>query len=324
MNVTNNYGVNLLMAVWLLNDDYDHDHTPKTISMSAIIKPLKKTILAKRVEAAHKSVDVADLMSSALGSAIHDAVEAVWLNDSKRTAALKKLGVPEDVIKSILVNPEPHELFEGCIPVYLEQRAVREFMGYRITGKYDAIADGRVNDTKTTGVYSYMSGGKDLDYIKQLSGYKWLNPDKVTDHIGQINFAFTDWQSFRANQDPNYPEKRLITKEFILLSDAEVEAFIRQRIEDLEKYMDAPESEIPECSREDLWMGDPVYKYYSDPTKAASGGRATKNFADPDEAQRFLMEKGKGIIVPVEGAPKACGYCDAFEICKQKDRYEQL
>lgn len=324
MNVTNHYGVNLLMAVWLLNDDYDHDHTPKTISMSTLIKPLKKAILAKRVEAKNRSVDVADLMASGLGSAIHDAIEAVWLNKEKREASLRKLGIPEDVIASILVNPAKEDLFEGCIPVYLEQRVVREFMGYRITGKYDAIADGRVNDTKSTGVFSYMKGTKDEDYRKQLSGYKWLNPDKVTDPVGQINFAFTDWQGFRAAQDPAYPEKRLITKEFILLDDAGVEAFIKQRIEDLERYMDAPEEDIPPCTPEDLWMDPPKYKYYSDPSKIASGGRSTKNFDDPDEAQRFLMEKGKGQIVKVEGTPKACGYCDAFDICKQKDRYEQL
>ena len=324
MNITNNYGVNLLMAVWLLNDNYDHDHTPKTISVSTIIKPLKKSIMGKRVEAKNRVTDVADLMASGLGSAIHDAVEAVWLDKEKRERSLRKLGIPDDVIASILVNPKPEELFEGCIPVYLEQRVVREFMGYRITGKYDAVADGRVNDTKSTGTYSYTKGSKDEDYRKQLSAYKWLNPDKVTDHVGQINFAFTDWQSYMAARDPNYPEKRLITKEFTLLNDTQVEDFLRERIEALEKYMDAPEEDIPPCTPEDLWMDPPKYKYYSDPTKIAAGGRATKNFDDPDEAQRHLLEKGKGTILTVLGTPKACGYCEGFEACKQKDKYEQL
>lgn len=324
MNITNNYRVNLLIAVWLLNDDYDFDNTPKTISMSTIIKPLKKLIMGQRVEAKHKVIDVADLMASALGSAIHDAVEAVWTNKTKREASLRKLGIPEDVIASIIVNPKPEELFEGCIPVYLEQRVVREFEGWRITGKFDAIADGRVNDTKTTGVFSYMKGTKDEDYRSQLSGYKWLNPDKVTDPVGQINFVFTDWQSFRANQDPAYPEKRMITKEFQLLDDQAVEAFIRKRIQDLEKYINLPEEEIPECTPEDLWMDPPVHKYYSDPSKITSGGRATKNFSDPEEAKRHLMEKGKGQIVTVEGSPKACGYCDGFEVCKQRQKYDQF
>lgn len=324
MQYTNNYGVNLLLAVWLLNDNYDHDHRPKTISASTLIKPLKKTILAKRVAKELKSVDVADMMASGLGSAIHDAIEAVWLNKEKREASLRKLGIPEEVIASILINPTDEELYEGCIPVYFEIRNERQLAGWNITGKFDAVADGRVHDFKSTGTYSYTKGTKDTDYLLQLSIYKWLNPVIVIDPTGQINFAFTDWQSFMANRDPAYPEKRMISKEFMLLDAEGVERFIKEKLALLEKYMDAPEEEIPECSAEDLWMDPPKFKYYSDPSKIASGGRATKNFDDPDEAQRYLMEKGKGQIVKVEGAPKACGYCDAFEVCKQKDRYEQL
>lgn len=324
MNITNRYQVPLLMAVWLLNDNYDHDNTPKTISASTIIKPLKKYILGKRVNRDTASMDVADLMASALGSAIHDSLEAVWLDDVKRGKALTQLGIPQDVQDSILINPTPEQLTANPdgIPVYFEQRAKREFMGWIISGKFDQVADGRVQDTKSTGVFSYIKGNKDEDYRKQLSIYRWLNPTLVTDHIGQINFAFTDWQGFRAKQDPNYPEKRFESKEFVLLSDQQVEALIQRRLEDLAKYWDAAEADIPECTREDLWQDEPVYKYYSDPKKVTEGGRATKNFSDPALAQQHMLEKGKGVVVPVEGQPKACGYCDAFEICEQRKRYD--
>lgn len=326
MNITNHYNVPLLTAVWLLNDNYDHNHEPRTISASALIKPLKKFILGKRVNRENASVDVADLMASALGSAIHDSLEAVWLDDKKRGKALTQLGIPQDVQDDILINPTPEQLAikPNAIPVYFEQRASRLFHGWTITGKFDQVADGRVQDTKSTGVFSFMKGNKDEDYRNQLSIYKWLNPGIVTDAIGQINFVFTDWQAFRAKQDPNYPEKRFDSKEFQLLSDQLVEELIRKRLDDLAKYWDVPEKELPECTPADLWMDPPVYKYYSDPSKVAGGGRATKNFSDPAEAQRFFAEKGKGIIITVEGKPKACGYCDAFEICKQKDKYEHV
>jgi hypothetical protein len=324
MNVTNNYGVNLLMAVWLLNDDYDHDHRKNVISASSLIKPLKKFILSKRVDSKTKQVDVADLMASGLGSSIHDAIEAVWLDPIKRGKALTKLGIPEHVQKSILVNPTQEQLYDGCIPLYFEQRVERTFGDYIITGKYDAVADGRVNDTKSTGVFSYMKGNKDQDYINQLSIYKWLNPEIVTDPIGQINFAFTDWQGFMASRNADYPEKRLISKTFVLLPDTQVEALIKKRLDDLNKYMDALEEDIPECTKEDLWMDPPVYKYYADPSKVAAGGRSTKNYSDPQEAVARQIKEGKGVVVPVLGAPKACGYCDAYEICKQKDRYEHV
>ena len=324
MKVTNHYNVPLITAVWLLNDNYDFDNRPKTISTTTLLKPLKKFILSRRVNKAESSIDVADLMATALGSAIHDSIEAVWKDDAKRNAALEKLGVPAQVRDLILINPKMEDIKEDSIPVFFEQRAERQFQGWTITGKYDQIADGRVQDVKSTGVFSFMTGKKDEDYINQLSILKWLNPDKVTDTTGQINFVFTDWQSFRAKQDPNYPEKRFDSVEYPLKNDQLVENFISNKLKLIEQYMDTPEEEIPECTQEDLWQDAPVFKYYSDPSKASSGGRATKNFSDKDDAHRFLMEKGKGIVIPVEGKPRACGYCDAFEVCKQKDRYELL
>jgi hypothetical protein len=40
------------------------------------------------------------------------------------------------------------------------------------------------------------------------------------------------------------------------------------------------------------------------------------------EAQAFMVEKaGKGVIKTVPGEVKACEYCPAFTICKQKDSY---
>ena len=326
MQVTNHYGVNLLLAVWLVNDNYDHDPDPKAISASALVKPLKKYILGKRVHPANKKMDVADLMASALGSSIHDAIEAVWVDDVKRTKSLDKLGIPRAVQERIKINPDPATVTEDDIPIYFEQRSERLFNGWRITGKFDAVAEGEVNDFKTTGTYSYTKGKKDDDYRYQLSIYKWLNPEIITvTENGKINFGFTDWQGFRANQDAKYPEKRFVTSNYDLMSNAEVEARIAQRLKDIEKYKDAPEDEIPECTPDDLWMDDPTYKYYSDPAKANQpGARSSKNFSCPNEAQAYLMEKGKGIIKTVLGSPKACGYCDAFEICEQKDRYEQL
>lgn len=326
MNITNHYRVPLLMAVWLLNDNYEYDNSPKTISASAIIKPLKKYILGKRVNRNEATVDVADLMASALGNAIHDSLEAVWADDKKRTKALTQLGIPPSVQEAILINPTPEEVAanpEG-IYLYFEQRAKRQFKDWIISGKFDQVADGRVQDTKSTGVFSFMKGNKDEDYRDQLSIYKWLNPELVTDPIGQINFVFTDWQGFRAKTDPNYPEKRFESKEFTLLSDQQVEALIDKRLNDLVTYWDADQKDIPECTPADLWMDPPTYKYYADPSKVTGGGRSTKNFSDPVEANKMLMEKGKGVVIPVQGSPKACGYCDAFEICKQKDRYEQL
>ena len=44
-------------------------------------------------------------------------------------------------------------------------------------------------------------------------------------------------------------------------------------------------------------------------------------FDKESEAVLFQQEKGKGIIIKEAGEPKACGYCSAFTICEQRQRY---
>ena len=46
-----------------------------------------------------------------------------------------------------------------------------------------------------------------------------------------------------------------------------------------------------------------------------------RNFDNLAEANAFKNEKGKGVVVTKLGEPKACEYCPAFDICKQKDAY---
>jgi hypothetical protein len=244
-----------------------------------------------------------------------------------------------------LINPSDAELDafvvrtnKEPIPVYLEQRMYRYHRGYVIGGKYDNITDGIVNDTKSTTAYSWLFGGKDHDYRIQGSIYRWLDADGYEDHedpLGskfrpritedymRVNFVFTDWQKVQARSNPAYPQKRAEYKEITLLDVMETERWINDKIRLIEKFKDAPESEIPECTPEELWMSDPSYKYYADPAKANKpGARSTKNFTDLTEARIFQAEKGgKGVIKTILGAPKRCEFCPAFQVCTQKDRY---
>lgn len=49
--ITNNTGVSLAMAVWLVNDDYDYQKAkPNYISVTTLLKPLRQIVLPRRVE----------------------------------------------------------------------------------------------------------------------------------------------------------------------------------------------------------------------------------------------------------------------------------
>lgn len=326
MKITNNFNISLALAVWLLHDEYDYVNEPNYISVTTLMKPLRHIILPRRIPRELVETDVSDFIARALGHSLHDSIEKAWAKGFRRSLAL--LGYPETVIDRVRINPTPEELAStpNAIPIYLEQRAKKTVTvngkTWTVGGKFDMVAEGIVHDNKSTSAYTWVYGGRDEEHQQQGSLYRWLNPDKITEDFIRINYIFTDWQKAQAKQNPNYPQKRVESKDIVLLSEAEVQRWVEWKLQLVMKYWDAPERDIPNCTDEELWMSDPKFKYYADPAKTS--GRSTKNFDSLLEANAFKAEKGnKGIIITVPGEPKRCDYCDAFPICTQKDRYFQ-
>lgn len=315
--LTNVTGIDLPLAVWLASDDYDFRQDGHSISATALLKPIRQILLREQLTTDNRDTpDVSDFIASRLGHSIHDGIEQAWKRHYK--TALKKLGYPDKLIDLVKINPE--SVGKDEIPVWLEQRGTRELKGYNISGKFDMVLEGCLRDFKSTSVYSYIKGNKDEDYKLQGSIYRWIHHDKVTaDHMF-IQFIFTDWQKSMAKSNPDYPQQRVLNHRIELMSLEDTEAWILNKLNQLEKYADRPEHEIPHCSDAELWRGETVYKYFSNPAKL--DGRATKNFSDLSEANAFLASKGgKGVVVTVPGKVKACSYCPAFPICTQKDLY---
>lgn len=326
MKITNNFNISLSLAVWLLHDEYDYVNEPNYISVTTLMKPLRHIILPRRIPRELVEIDVSDFIARALGHSLHDSIEKSWVKGFRRCLAL--LGYPEAVIDRVRINPTPEELAAtpNAIPIYLEQRAKKTVTvngkTWTVGGKFDMVAEGIVHDNKSTSAYTWVYGGRDDEHQQQGSLYRWLNPDKITEDFIRINYIFTDWQKSQAKQNPNYPQKRVESKDIVLLSEAEVQRWVEWKLQLVMKYWDAPERDIPNCTDEELWMSDPKFKYYADPAKTS--GRSTKNFDSLLEANAFKAEKGnKGIIITVPGEPKRCDYCDAFPICSQKDKYQK-
>lgn len=323
MKVVNNSNTSMSVALWLASDGYDLSGAipDNLISATALLKPVRATILSRRAQAQgmEKVADVADLVPSRLGHAFHDSVEQAWKSDD-RVKNLQKLGIPKRVAEKVHVNPSKEYLEENpdTIPIYMEIRSRKEIEGYTVSGKFDFVADGRVEDFKSTSTFSYTMGNKDEDYRLQGSIYKWLNPDIITEDHMAIQFLFTDWSAKLAKAGKGYPQNRVLEHRIKLLTVEETEEFIRDRVKTIERYRLSPEDELPLCTDKELWRSAPTYKYYADPTKLI---RSTRNFKDRDEAMKFKATKGKGIVVEAGGEVKACAYCPAFNLCTQKDRY---
>lgn len=314
MNYINTQAVPLSLAVFLATDNYDYNDDPFTISATSLLKPLRQLILGSRASSQDNGVDLSGMLSSRMGNAIHDAVERSWVHNYKN--AMAALRYPKSVIDRVVINPENPS--EDQIAVYLEQRSTRKVGKWTISGKFDFVGDGRVEDFKSTSVFTAIHGTKDEDYIWQLSIYRWLNPNLITQDEGAIQWIFTDWVRAKAMADKNYPQNRHVEKIFPLKTIQETDSFIKRKLELIERYWDAPEDKIPECSIDELWQSDPTFKYYKDPTKTA---RSTKNFDNKQEAYARLREDGGvGLVKEVPGTVKACKYCPGFGECTQKDR----
>lgn len=320
MKITNHHDISLPLAVWLLHDDYDHIHEPNYISATSLLKSIKQLILSRRVEKSDLEIDLSTFVASRIGTAVHDSIEKAWRTSGSQ--AMARLGYPGQITKNLMINPSQEQLSENkaIIPVWFEQRSFREIAGFKVGGKFDLVLDGRLFDYKTTSVWTYIKGSKNEDYALQGSIYRWLNPDLITsDHIF-IQFLFTDWQRRETKTNPNYPKSKILEHPVQLLSIAETERFMRAKLHDLARLADAPEEDLPACTDKDLWRSEPSYKYYSDPTKTM--GRSTRTYDNMADAQKFMAEKnGKGVVRIVPGEVKACEYCPAFTICKQKDLY---
>ncbi len=314
----NESGAALSVAVYLATDTYDF--VPGVVSATALMKPVRQQILRSRVPAANRTGDILNMVKSRLGTSIHDGIEKAWNDVDGRQVALASLGIPKPVIDRIVVNPEG-ELKPDAIPVYMEKRSFRTIRDRQVSGKFDFVAEDRVEDFKSTGTFTWTKGVKDADYQLQLSIYRWLNPDIIKQDTGAVRFFFTDWAAYKVQSEKGYPTHPVMTKNIPLLTLEETEAYIGNKLDMFDKYKDADETTIPECTDEELWRRPDEWKVYKDPNnlkRCMSGGK----FDNSAAASLFNQEKtgGAGFIKHIPGQVGMCKYCDGFEACTQKDR----
>ena len=99
----------------------------------------------------NKTVDIADMGAARMGSAIHSACEAAWKNEDTVREALRTLGAGDSAVRNVKINPT--EVKPGDMPIYVEQRVEKEIDGFIISGQFDLVLAGTVNDYKSATVW---------------------------------------------------------------------------------------------------------------------------------------------------------------------------
>lgn len=316
---SNNHAISLPLAVWLARDEYDHDDRPNVISATSLLKSVRQIVLSTRVvPTAGNLEDISNRLASRIGTALHNSVEHAWTENYGR--ALSDLGYPQHAIDRVVINPTSVQ--KNDIPVYFEQRSEKKIGKWIVSGQFDLVFDGAVNDVKSTSVYTWINKTNDEKYKKQLSIYRWLNPEIITKPHGAIQFIFKDWNKNMAmGKDKRYPKLPVMEYKLELDLPSTTEMWVTQKLNQIDEYLQVPEPELPLCTPEDLWQSEPQFKYYSSP----SAKRATKVFDNMAEARRYLMvqKKGIGLVKEVYGEPTACKFCPCAGICSQYKGFVQ-
>jgi len=312
--LTNQTGIPLSLAVWLSRDTYT-EHAEDVISATALTNPIRAIVLSRQNKDLDSVGDIVSLVAAQSGTAYHDAIRQAWL-DPKLNETLEILNYPKNVIDRIVVNPDKKLILDSdAIVVWVEVRTEKKVGDYVISGELDFCAQGNLEDHKSTSVYAWIFDSNATNYILQGSIYRWLNPEKVTGDSVNINYIFTDWSASKARQDKSYPQKRIMSKAYPLMSIGETDTWIKDKLNSVQSLMGSSQSNLPLCTKDELWQSDSVWKYYKDPTKKT---RSTKNFDNPSDAQLRLQHDGNvGEVIEVVGQVKKCAYCKVNEICDQ-------
>lgn len=314
--VTNNLGINEIIATWLASNSYSGRKQGKYISATTLLRSTQQQVLGYRCtnnDDYIEQVDISTLLKPQIGTALHKSIQDTWESKGLRENGLLNLGVPPEKIAKIKVNPENPN--PDDYNLFFEKRVEKEFKGWTITGQFDLVCNGNLHDFKSTSTYTYVNKTKEKDYILQGSIYKWLNPELITGDYVTIHYIFTDWNKNYTLSNPNYPKCPFVSVDYPLMSITEIEHYMESKLRNIDLYLDS--EALPPCDNKTLMIED-VWQYFTSPDSP----KAYKNFATQAEAISYQLAKGgKGLVKKKEQTPVGCSYCNCRNVCKQYASY---
>jgi len=181
-----------------------------------------------------------------------------------------------------------------------------------VTGRIDNydMKKGVICDYKTASVYK-IKFNDFSDWKKQGLIYAWLL-SKNGFSVNKCRFIalLKDHSKTDALRDYQYPQKPVFVYEFPVnfMELLKADVFIRQKVEEYEKYSSMNDDDIPSCSSEERWERNPKYAVMKNGLK-----RAVKLFDEPESANLLAREKGEGHFVEFRQGESV--KCQSFCLC---------
>lgn len=217
----------------------------------------------------------------------------------------------------------------GAKNEWSEKRISAEINGWTLTGqpdKFEALqlTSGILKDHKFPTLSSFLFGfqrdkGLKPEYVAQGNGYAWLL-HKNGINVVRIVFMATllEWSKRHAKMRQDYPDRPFFNFEIPLWDLGVTEAYLTERVKVHQRAETLPDDKLPECTKEERWMQDGVWKVYG-----ANKNKSLKNFTGAtaeDEARAFAVEK-KAEVKYIAGEAVRCNdYCRVKAFCHQVKR----
>lgn len=202
----------------------------------------------------------------------------------------------------------------------VEQRLHAQVDGWNISGAVDLQIDGKdgtqIRDYKTTSAWAVMN--EKIEWEQQLNIYAWLvetvRKVKVVD-LG-IVAIIRDWSRRDAGTRENYPEAPIKELPIRLWTMDERKAFISSRIE-LHSACDFAieiEADLPPCTPAEMWEKAAVYA-----VRKKGGVRAKSLHDTQEEADEALTSLGRDYELDLRpGERTRCAnFCSINQWCEQ-------
>lgn len=286
MKYTNNLGLPDSIVQAVTNDPYDAGQSD--ISVTRLISSPYQVQLINR----HRdelTEDVSDRIWALMGQVGHGILERMDI-DLATSVAEERL--------------------------FLNARELGFDFDYIISGAFDLIEKGELNDFKFTSVWS--RDGK-IEWEQQLNMLRYLcakQYEKTGDSryiIAAIRIIaiYRDWQKSKTVQG-DYPKSQVEPIEVDLWPLDKAEEFIKERI----RLHTDPNPEP--CTDEERWATKPVFALMKDGRKSA-----VKLYEDKDEADAACASAGKGhTVVERPKTYRRCeSYCSAATVCPVWQEY---
>jgi hypothetical protein len=290
MKLTNRFGIPETFVNVLKRPTYSKGAAH--LSVTQLINSPKIVALTKKFEAELEQ-DVADMVWSIFGSAIHNILEH---------------GKDENH----LVEERIHSMVDG----------------WKISGAVDLqVVDDQggisIRDYKTTSVWAVMN--EKIEWEQQLNIYAWLVDTVKEDfHVTDLGIVaiIRDWSRRDAARNPDYPQAPVKELPIKLWPYEERKEFVQSRITShsaCEFSMETGE-DLPPCTPEEMWEKPTTWAI-----KKVGGVRA-KSVHDTEESMLKALEIA-GPAYEIEVRPGSRTRCESFcpvnTYCQQWRDYQE-